>query len=182
MKKKVILTVILVLVFTASVAGLVLYNIGDMIIDSAIDSALSVTDAAPELSPTEASSPDVAITQPVDQTPDAESVPTNAAAETATTPTAATSSPSAPTPEPKQYTTSEIQDIKNSVTVEDKLSISAMVLNKLSQDDINYLTSLLSGGLTAEEKAAAKAICFARFDSEEIGKIYDYYKAYTAEG
>lgn len=182
MKKKVIFIAISVLIFCASIGALVLYNIGDMIVDSAIESALSVTVSTPSVSPVETilPSPDSAV--PSALATDTESVTPNAEATTTTTNAASASSSNADAPEPKQYTVSEIEDIKNSVSVEDKFSMSKMVLNNLTKEDIDYLTGLMSGGLTAEEKAAAKSICYARFSAEEIGEIYSFYKAYTAEG
>lgn len=90
-------------------------------------------------------------------------------------------SPVQETPKNEQqvYSPEQITDISTSVTASDKITASFLVLSKLSAEDITYLYGLLEGGLTAEEKAAAKELCFARFTDKEVELIYELYKKYT---
>lgn len=75
-------------------------------------------------------------------------------------------------------TVEKMQEIKDEVTPQDKVSAAAMVMSRLTSGDMVKLKSMLKGGLTAEEKAEAKKIAYASFSSEEIKEIKEMYYKY----
>jgi hypothetical protein len=170
LKKKIAIAISAVLLI-ASIVLLGLYQMGGMILDSAIDSALADTASGSDL-PTgtdagsSTSAPEMQTSEAVPGAENSTALSQNANKTTGT--------------DSIDYSTEQIKEIKDTVAPADQISISAMVLSKLSPDDVSYLSGLLQGGLTKEEKQAAKKLCYARFSSDEIKKICDYYKEYTA--
>lgn len=72
----------------------------------------------------------------------------------------------------------KIVEIKNEVTTEDKLAAAALVLKRLSVNDINELKDMMAGGLSEEEKARAKQLAYSRFTADELAKIKEMYSKY----
>ncbi len=199
MKKKVIL-ILLVFVLLGSVSTLVLYNIGDYFLISAFDLVVS---EEPEPANPETADHTPAQTQTAPAETDAEmpregTAPAGQEAEGAAQPGHSGEAESGKVDNAPQNTNSvpdgkgegeekeilehsskEIADMADGVSATDKISASLLVLSKLSSADIQYLYDLAEGGLTPEEKAAAKKLCYARFNSEEIAQIYELYKKYA---
>lgn len=75
-------------------------------------------------------------------------------------------------------TVSELETVKDKVTPNDKVYIANMVLKKLTSADIEELMSMLPGGLTPEEKKRAKEIAYSRFSGDEISTIIEMYVKY----
>lgn len=73
---------------------------------------------------------------------------------------------------------SKIAEIKKEVTAEDKISAAALILKRLSADDINALKNMLAGGLSTEEKEKAKRLAYSRFTSAELAEIKEMYEKY----
>jgi hypothetical protein len=203
-RKKVTL-VLLAVVLLACVSLLVLYHLGSIIIDSALESveipvqepanAAAVLPSGNENSPDDPPSP---IAGGPAGNPEGDSgknepqAPGQKASAPETKPDTGDGISSSPSPGKNAsggsagnasslLSTNEVESIKASVTASDKLAASALVLSKLSGEDIAYLTGLLKDGLTKEEKEAAKQLCFARFGKEDIEKIYALYKKYMSE-
>ncbi len=76
------------------------------------------------------------------------------------------------------FTPEKIVQVKNKVSTVDKIEASALALKRLSLSDINELISMISGGVTREEKERAKQIAYSRFSEEEIKKIKEMYAKY----
>ncbi|MDP4109027.1 MAG: hypothetical protein Q8878_03250 [Bacillota bacterium] len=198
--KKIVMIIFLALILAGSVATLALYNFGGLVIDSAIESQSSLagnTEDAPSGSGSgshEGNPPSIGSSsqKPENSTggalpggdalkpqsgglPAAASEPDTSGHSDKSERTVGSAQQDAPV-----FSAKQAKKIEDSVTASDKISASALILSKLSSSDIKYLTGLLAGGLTAEEKAAAKKLCFERFSQEDIQKIYSLYKKYTA--
>ncbi len=85
---------------------------------------------------------------------------------------------SMPQKEPKKEEGSSDKDLSVQVTFNDKRRIMQLVSSKLTGDDISYLTGLLKGGLTPEEKKLAVDLALKRFTPEEIKEIQNLYYRY----
>lgn len=87
--------------------------------------------------------------------------------------------PAAPSQkEPEKEANSSDEDLSSQVTFNDKRRIMQLVSSKLTGDDISYLTGLLKGGLTPEEKKLAVDLALKRFTQEEIREIQNLYYRY----
>ncbi len=181
MKKKVIITIIVVLLIIAGSVLTGLYIIGDKIIDEVIDMEMSI--------PTE--NQDNTVINPSSNEENVSDTPTNEGNKHV--PTSETSvavstgdksanvnnvgeeknKPSSPV-----VTVKKMQEVKEKVTPQDKISAAAMVMSKLSSDDIDELQGMLAGGLTAEEKSKAKSIAYSKFSGKEIEEIKKIYHKY----
>lgn len=71
------------------------------------------------------------------------------------------------------------EKIEKTIPRSEKDEMMRFVLSRLSADDVRYLSGLLKGGLTAEEKASAKKLAYSRFSSDEIKRVREYYKKYS---
>lgn len=78
----------------------------------------------------------------------------------------------------KVVTVKQIQEIKDQVTMGDRMTAATLVMKRLSSDDIATLKELLSGGLTPEKQKEAVKIAYARFTAEEIVEIKELYHKY----
>jgi len=78
----------------------------------------------------------------------------------------------------KVITPQKVQEIKDKVTVSDKMTAASLILKRLTSDDIATLKSLLSGGMTPENKRKAIEIAYSRFKPEEILQIKELYHKY----
>jgi len=85
---------------------------------------------------------------------------------------------SIPQNEPGDKANSSDKDLSVQVTFNDKRRIMQLVSSKLTGDDISYLTGLLKGGLTPEEKKLAVDLALKRFTPEEIKEIQNLYHRY----
>jgi len=79
---------------------------------------------------------------------------------------------------PEKKAGSSDKDLSTQVTFDDKRRIMQLVSSKLTGDDISYLTGLLKGGLTPEEKRLAVDLALKRFTPEEIKEIQNLYYRY----
>lgn len=79
----------------------------------------------------------------------------------------------------KQTVKKAAEKIEKTIPRSEKDEMMRFVLSRLSADDVRYLSGLLKGGLTAEEKASAKALAYSRFSAEEIKRVREYYKKYS---
>ncbi len=52
------------------------------------------------------------------------------------------------------------------------------IYKRFTSSEINYVTSMLSNGLTVEEKREIKAIVYAKVSSEEVNTLYAIAKKY----
>ena len=77
-----------------------------------------------------------------------------------------------------QISKERMEEIKREVTTEDKMSMTAMVLKKLSQQDVERLIKMAAGGITAGEKKEMKKLAFEKFTAEEINEIKKMYNKY----
>jgi len=203
MKKPVIL-LLLAVILIGSLSSLVLYNIGGYVLDSAMEIVRSAPAETAELPPRPAPGPAVPGRAEPDPSPNSSNFPEVPAKSDSDAGSAAGTDPAAQSMPPKEtqrqpeketeppeppeeegahdsallYSPEEVSEIKESITPTDKISASLLVLSKLSAEDIQYLYSLLEGGLTSEEKAAAKNLCYARFSQDEIEQIYQLYIKY----
>lgn len=160
MAKKLIIGLILILIVSGAAAIAIFDNIGGRIIDEALE------EAAEE--------------QPEDATQKGEDpgkAPDAAQGQSPTAP-AGTDTTKKQEEEKPQITKDKIKEVKESVTVVDKATITKMVLQHLTAADIEELKNLAAGGLTAEEKARAKEIAYSRFTKEEIQRIQELYTKY----
>jgi hypothetical protein len=58
------------------------------------------------------------------------------------------------------------------------MTAAKIVLSELNQSDVNQLTKLASGGITAEEKAEIKSIVYSRLTEQEIEEVKAMYYKY----
>lgn len=82
-------------------------------------------------------------------------------------------------PKEAPVTTKQIEELKHSVTVQDRVKASGLVLKRLDMEDIKKLMGMLDGGVTKEEKEQAKQIVYKEFTPEEIKEIKELYNKYT---
>ncbi len=78
----------------------------------------------------------------------------------------------------KVITVKQVQEIKDQVTVTDKMTAATLVMKRLSSDDISTLKELMSGGLTPQKKKEAVKIAYSRFTADEIVQIKELYHKY----
>lgn len=79
---------------------------------------------------------------------------------------------------PIVITREKLESAKVKITASDKVTVANFLLKKLTKEDVNELTSMLSRGLTAEDKKRAKEIAYARFTKEEIETVIELYTKY----
>ena len=79
---------------------------------------------------------------------------------------------------PIVITREKLESAKVKITASDKVTVANFLLKKLTKEDVNELTSMLSRGLTAEDKKRAKEIAYARFSKEEIETVIELYTKY----
>lgn len=76
------------------------------------------------------------------------------------------------------YTIDEMKKAKEDVTATDKISSAALLIKRLSSDDLNELKNMLPGGVNEKEKKRAKEIVYLRFTAEEVKTIWNMYMKY----
>lgn len=79
---------------------------------------------------------------------------------------------------PAVITKEKLEDMKKAVTPTDKVTAAKIVLTELNKSDINQLTQLSTGGITAEEKAEMKEIIYSKLSPQEIDEIKAMYYKY----
>lgn len=174
--KKIILIAALVLIVITSGVLIGLYAIGDKIIDELIETSIPTISATEEL----------ADEKPVDEKlADEKEINDPDVVELGGKPALSSKNSIAvneSSKEKKQEVTVEkMNEVKDKVTVQDKVAAAAMVMGKLSSSEINKLKGMLSGGLTKEEKEEAKKIAFSNFSNEEIKQIKEMYSKYMTK-
>lgn len=75
-------------------------------------------------------------------------------------------------------TEEKIDEIKDKISFNDKMTAAALVLKRLSSSDIKRLTEMVKNGLSSTEKAAAVSLVYERFSEEEVKLIKDMYYKY----
>ncbi|WP_127507133.1 hypothetical protein [Paenibacillus humicus] len=84
--------------------------------------------------------------------------------------------------DPKGYTANltgeKIKEIKEDVSVSDKMDVMAILLKKLSLSDIRKLQQLAQGGLTREKKREARAIIHDKVTPEQYDELITIAKKY----
>lgn len=203
--KRILLITSVTLVLLVGTVFVVLYNIGDRILEEAINSQLSeaLSDEALAAAENDESSgqadQDAVETQPnpgtdsqiapADETPKPEMIDAGEPADTggpADVGEENVSKPAKATPKPPKKVVKipvqKVKEIKEQISPTDKVEAAALVIKRLSKEDIDTLTQLLSGGITAEEKEKAKEIMFSRFTEEEITRIKEMYIKYMQDG
>lgn len=226
--RKLLITVLAVVIIIAGTGAAVLYMVGDRIIDQAIDSEIASLEkglekdleaslkdelngsleASPGTSPEETTEGSLA--EPAGNAQKGSLEDLNAQAGTGTGGTATPVSPDSqgtstntsdqsgsgsgqntasgsktptgnntPVKEQKlQITIDKMVEIKEEVTAADKMSAAALVLKRLSAGDIDKLKAMLSGGVSAQETAAAKDMVYKKFNEEEVREIKEIYRKY----
>lgn len=201
-KRRKIFFVLVTLILVAGVAAVGLYEVGDRVLDNAFDSYASGIENALEQAEDDtaayegASAPSKEGIQPKPSpntdTKTQRSTSTDVQQQNTPMPAApskaqaneqypTTQQPTKDSIPSIQMTKDKIEDIKASVTPNDKMAAATLVLSRLSQSDINHLTKLAAGGITPEEKAEIKAIVYSRFTQAEIEKIKEMYLKYMSK-
>ncbi len=81
----------------------------------------------------------------------------------------------------EQIIEQKVDQIVESISEKTKKELIAMITSKLTSSEISYFLSMLSGGLSAEEKIEGKKFVYSRFNSEEIATIQALYDKYIDE-
>lgn len=175
--KKIIIIVAVCLIVGACGVLTCLYIIGDKIIDETLDIELNdiqleTSEAKPSPATVTSDEVEPEIGQKIMQDITSEQTQTVESTDDNTKP-AEGSANKQPT-----ITLSKMKEVKEQVTAQDKISVAAMVTSKLSTGEIDKLKGMVSGGLTAKEKAEAKRIAFSNFSADEIKKIKEIYYKY----
>lgn len=72
----------------------------------------------------------------------------------------------------------KIKEAQDSVSFKDKAKALSL-LTKLSPSDISMLKTMMSGGVSAEEKAKARKLALEKFTEKELEVIKDLYNKYS---
>lgn len=72
-----------------------------------------------------------------------------------------------------------IQNLQESISLEDKAKLMKLVLANLSFSDINLLKGLLTGGITEEEKQKAMEFAQEKFNEDELEEFMQVYEKYV---
>ncbi|OGO79278.1 MAG: hypothetical protein A2Y23_01520 [Clostridiales bacterium GWB2_37_7] len=202
--RKTLSIIITSIIFIVGISGMVLYKLGDKVFDEIVDQQISEiekivetaenNDAATESSMQteiqisnqqsgkatsttqipaikQAGSTQIPAIEPTDSTQIPAEKPIAAVSDL-------TKKQAIATNQDMQITKDKLEDIKESVSASDKMTAAALVISKLSQSDINYLTELSAGGITPEEEEEMKAIVYSKFTEDEIQKIKETYIKY----
>ncbi len=182
--KKVIIIIIAVLLLITTISVIGLNKIGDEIIDGMIDSELASIEQTEQNTAVEQGSTADSDNNQGNITSQADtSVNSNGEAIAKNSGKIASENSASSTgtqvkDKTKVITAQKVKDIKDQVTEGDKMTAAALVLKRLSSDDISTLKGLMNGGLTAEKKKEAVKIAYARFTPEEIVQIKELYHKY----
>ena len=84
----------------------------------------------------------------------------------------------AKTAERKETVKKAADNIGFGITRADKEEMAKLITKRLSGSDISYLASLLSGGLTRNERRKAYEIAKARFSGDELAEVSRFYHKY----
>jgi len=187
--KKVIIIIIAVLLIIKTVTIIGLNKIGDEIIDGLIDSELASIGQTEQSVEVKQNNAEKTIDSNEGQNPSQTDSPTASSSEVASQNASSTDvdnldeNKSAGTKvkdktETKIITVEKANEIKEQVTTKDKVTAAALVVKRLSSEDISELKELMNGGLTAEKKKEAVKIAYERFTAEEIVQIKELYHKY----
>ncbi|MHA7966137.1 hypothetical protein ACX93W_18590 [Paenibacillus sp. CAU 1782] len=70
------------------------------------------------------------------------------------------------------------KDVQEKITVGEKAKLATVFLKELSADDIKYLQELASGGLSIDEKKAARTLILERLSPEQYDELIQIAKKY----
>ncbi len=208
--RKVIISIAIAILILAGIALVVMYNMGDRIIEEAIKNEL-LSEAAPDTGKapeaqdeggtekTEQGKNEGASNSAPDNNSSGNGIPESDNSGGASGPAAGgdktakpgetggvekpTAGGKAPEAKPKPaeepvLTPEKIEQIKDEVSAADKISAAALVLKRLSSEDIKVLKDMLDNGLSGADREKAKALAYSRFTEEEIEKIKEMYEKY----
>jgi hypothetical protein len=187
--KKIIISIAIALVVIAGIALMVLYNLGDRMIEEGIEQALNESLEQEDLL-TEAENPGAGSVQEQTNTGPAGSQQANESQGQGNT-AASTSTQdagekgtgnqpkqnAAPAPKPA-ISRDQIVEVKDRVSAIDKISAGTLILKRLSPSDLSELKGMLSNGVSSEEKSRAKAMVYQRFTPDEVKEIKAMYSKY----
>lgn len=184
--KKVVSIILLAVILIGSLAMLVLYNIGDYILENSINDALQEAVKDEEMYPHKSGqfeelSDNGKMSTSGEKQENNEQQTTSSINDSDSKEKESSENRASDTGDNEtslKYSSQQVREIKDAISAEDKMAVSKMVLSKLSAHDIKYLNELIKGGLTESEKMTVKKICFARFSEEDIKRIYAFYKKY----
>jgi hypothetical protein len=74
-----------------------------------------------------------------------------------------------------------IKEIKDNISVADKVVIATKVIGKFSDDEVDELSDMVKGGITKTEKSEIKEIVYPKFSEEEINELKSLYKKYLTK-
>ncbi|MBP1993427.1 hypothetical protein [Paenibacillus eucommiae] len=89
------------------------------------------------------------------------------------------SKPASPSPTPKgqkleyqaEVTKEKAKDVESAISLKDKLSVTTVLLKKLSASDIQLISKMAGNGLSIEDKKAAKKIIMEKLTEDEYDHL-----------
>lgn len=168
MKKKVLISALLILILLSGICIAVLFNISNRISDTLVDTILLPNESGNNPAGGASLSPSDAGNAATEQGGEGSN-----AAGPAESSAAGQAQGGALSPQ------EEREKIKKSVPMTDKMFITTTVLAKLSKSELSMLMGMLQGGLTDAERQAAKKIALSRFSADELNRIYQIYYKYA---
>lgn len=72
----------------------------------------------------------------------------------------------------------KLQEIKNNITAADKIFIASSVLQKFTSEEISQMQNMAQNGLDTKEKAVIKKIVSARLTKDDITRLKQMYYKY----
>lgn len=79
--------------------------------------------------------------------------------------------PSKPSGYHAEISTDQAKSVKEGITLSEKLTVTSILLNRLSADDIQLFSDMFSGGVTLEEKKKAKKLILDKLSEEEYDEL-----------
>ena len=155
MKKKIVLSLLLVVLIAVGTYGYNYINGLKLMYDSMKDIDISDID----ISDIDVATDDGGVEQKNGNDADSETVSTEVASKDI------------------EVSKEQIEKAEQEITFKDKAKATKMVVSKLSPSDINRLRQLAAGGLGPEEKKEAVGIAYSNFSEEELQFIKRIYRS-----
>lgn len=183
MKRIAVIFIVTVLIIAGTVS-VAMYEVGDKILDEALEQAVLAEDITDQ--PSEPGTPETG--SPGGKTPAKSSaaeseMPVPGKTSELSSEQSAGDNVNATEPAVStggsQTAKQKLEKIKANVSASDKMKISAMVFNRLSQSQISELTGMLAGGISSKEMQRAKKIAYENFTESEIKMIKSMYYKYA---
>jgi hypothetical protein len=76
-----------------------------------------------------------------------------------------------PTPYNGEITKEKAEKAQNEISTKEKALVASILLKKLSPSDISLFTSMMSGGMTLEEKKEAKKVVLQKLSEDEYNQL-----------